>query len=216
MKTRAIAAKGSLVGTSVFLADHVSWDSTPPDLKPARTRNCFGCAVSFSSFSFDDHDRTLTLSAASSPGELQQNLEEYRLFTDLGLDFVTGKEKMASFGNGPKCEPEALALSGDDDGLRQASSASDNGCAEMFEQGMDRGACIAAGYAVVPKIPADTGGAMGDLMALMDSAGLCPFLAAGIDTGIVAELLAAATGMDFSRDEIMQAGQRINRLLRPA
>jgi len=70
-----------------------------------------------------------------------------------------------------------------------------------------------AGYAIVPKVSAGNGQdkAMAELMAVLDSAGLCPFLAAGISVKTIAALLRAATGVAFTQDEIVQAGQRISR-----
>jgi aldehyde:ferredoxin oxidoreductase len=53
--------------------------------------------------------------------------------------------------------------------------------------------------------------ATADLMAVLDSVGLCPFLAAGISAKQIVELLRAATGIEFTQDEIVQAGQRIGR-----
>jgi aldehyde:ferredoxin oxidoreductase len=38
---------------------------------------------------------------------------------------------------------------------------------------------------------------------------LCPFLAAGIEMETIVELLTAATGMAFTKDELMQVGQTI-------
>ena len=84
-------------------------------------------------------------------------------------------------------------------------------------QSVDRGPCMVAGYAIVPRVPAGNGQdeALCDLMAVLDSAGLCPFLVAGIRMEQIAELLSAATGVAFSQDEIAQAGRRISWAFRP-
>jgi len=78
---------------------------------------------------------------------------------------------------------------------------------------VDRGACAACGYAIVPRISSGNGRdeALSERMAVLDSAGLCPFLAAGIDDGMIVDLLNAATGFGFSKDDIRQAGRRISR-----
>jgi len=163
----------------------------------------------------------LALSAGSPPGELKERLAEYRLFTDLGLDFAAGKAKTAFPGDGAEGEQAALALKlarGEGSGRTVSGCSAGDICAEAPGPVIDRGACIAGGYAVVPRIPAGNGGgeATSDLIAVLDSAGLCPYLAAGIDPGIIAELLTAATGIQFSRDKVMQAGRRINRFIRQA
>jgi hypothetical protein len=82
--------------------------------------------------------------------------------------------------------------------------------------GMDRGPCMAAGFAIYPRIPAADGQdeALSDLMAVLDSAGLCPFLCGGIGMGTVAELLSAATGVAFSQQDVSQVAQRISRSIR--
>jgi aldehyde:ferredoxin oxidoreductase len=51
-------------------------------------------------------------------------------------------------------------------------------------------------------------------MAILDSAGLCPFLCAGISMDLISELLGAATGIQFSRQEILQVAQRISQSVR--
>jgi aldehyde:ferredoxin oxidoreductase len=166
-----IAARGAFVCNSVLLADSVAWDKTPPDFKPARTHGCFGCATSFSSFSYDDGRNSLPLTAATGQEKYEDPAAEYKKFVDNGLDFV--REKMG-------VESNSL---------------------------MDRGPCMVGGYPIVPKLTP------GDLQAVLDSAGLCPFLAAGISTGVIAELLSAATGITYSEDEIAQAGRRISDLI---
>jgi hypothetical protein len=207
MKTKPIAAKGSFLHDSVLLAESVTWDPEPPDLKHARTRGCFGCATSFSSFTFDQGNGFLPLLAGSTPEELGERLKEYRYFTNLGLDFAGAKAILASLGAEEEENHRELAqklADGADVGTGQIDSTG---------QSMDRGACFVSGYAIYPRVSGGNGQdrATADLMAVLDSVGLCPFLAAGISVKQIVELLRAATGIEFTQDEIVQAGQRIGR-----
>lgn len=211
MKTKPIAAKGSLLYDSVLVADSLVWDPAPPDLKQARTRGCFGCATSFSSFTYDEGKRYLPLLAGTPPDELSERLKEYRYFTDLGLDFTAAKAILTSLGKEAEGNHRELARKLAAGTEFESRGTKNNG------PSIDRGACIVAGYAIVPSVPAGNGQdeAMSDLMAVLDSAGLCPYLAAGISMEKIAELLTAATGIAFSQDEIVQAGQRISWEFRP-
>jgi aldehyde:ferredoxin oxidoreductase len=80
---------------------------------------------------------------------------------------------------------------------------------------IERGPCMAAGYAIFPRVPAADGQdeTLSGLMAVLDSAGLCPFLCGAIGMDEIAELLTAATGVGFSQQDVVQAAQRISRLL---
>ena len=207
MKANPIAAKGSFLHEAVLVADSLSWDPEPPALKHARTRGCFGCATSFSSFTYDEGKENLPLLAGSTPDELSERLKEYRFFIDLGLDFAGAKAILASVGKGAEGTHSELAQTLAGGAELGAVQTANNG------QGVDRGPCIVAGYAIVPKVSAGNGQdkAMAELMAVLDSAGLCPFLAAGISVKTIAALLRAATGVAFTQDEIVQAGQRISR-----
>ncbi len=209
MKSRAIAIKGAREHDSVLMADNIIWESVQSGLKPARTRGCFGCATSFSSFTAaTDGDQGFPLLTGSPYSELRERLREYRSFVDLGLDFTTAK---AIVGSPDKCgNQDELArklASGEKLGQPQDKSA---------YSGIDRGPCMAAGYAVYPRIPAADGQdeALSNLMAVLDSAGLCPFLCDGISVGTVAELLSAATGIAFSQQDVLQVAQRISRSIR--
>jgi hypothetical protein len=206
MKNKPIAATGSLLFDAVLVAESMVWDPAPPQLKQARTRGCFGCATSFSSFTYDDGKGYLPLLAGSTPDELIDRMKEYRFFTDLGLDFVAAKTIMASLGKEAESNHRKLAeklAGGAEIAARETKSNSQN---------IDRGPCTVAGYAIVPKVSAGNGSddATGDLMAVLDSAGLCPFLASGISMEKIAELLTAATGVVFTADDMAQAGQRIS------
>jgi aldehyde:ferredoxin oxidoreductase len=46
-------------------------------------------------------------------------------------------------------------------------------------------------------------------MAALESAGLCPFVAAVLDAETSAALLQATTGIAFSPEEVLLAGERI-------
>ncbi len=50
MKSRAISIRGAREYDSVLMADNIVWENIQSGFKPARTRGCFGCATSFSSF----------------------------------------------------------------------------------------------------------------------------------------------------------------------
>jgi len=211
LSKRPIAAKGSLLYDSVLLADNLTWDPAPrDDVKPARTRGCFGCATSFSSFEYDGGKGFLPLVAGNPPDVLSERLKEYRSFTDLGLDFAAAKAILASQGK--------------DTADSQAEMARKLAAGNVIEEGqkpgdsldVDYGPCIADGYAVIPRVATgnDQDESRTCLMAVLDSVGLCPYLVAGIGMETIVELLAAATGIAFSKDEIVQAGRRISRLLR--
>ncbi len=205
MSSRPIAAKGSMVHDSVLLADSLAWDSAA-DLKPARTRGCFGCATSFSSFAYNNGKEILPLAAGSPAEVLFERLREYRSFIDLGLNFAAAKDLLMSTGNeatGSQMERARKLASGN--GIESTGMTS-NG------QDIDHGPCIAGGYAIIPRIPFGNGQdeEQNKLMAVLDSVGLCPYLVAGIGMGTIAELLSAATGIAFSHDELIQTGQRIN------
>jgi hypothetical protein len=197
MSKRSIAAKGSLQHGSVLMADNLEWDEATADIKPARTRGCFGCATSFSSFVCDGSKGFLPLSAGSPPEMLLERLKEYRSFVDLGLDFAAAKEFLASRGKGAAGNPVELA--------RILASGHGTEWEGRIDAEIDHGPCMAAGYAIVPRIDSGSG-----LAAVLDSAGLCPYLVAGISMETIAELLAAATGSAFTPDELVRTGQRIS------
>lgn len=206
MKDRPIAGNGSLLCDSVLVADSLVWDPEPPDLKHARTRGCFGCATSFSSFNYDEGKGHVPLLAGAPPDETAERMAEYRYFVDLGLDFTEAKAILTSLGKEAEGKHRELArkLAGGD--MLQSKGIRGNGTT------VDRGPCMVSGYAIVPRIPAGNGQAetLGNLMAVLDSAGLCPFLAAGLSIEKIVDLLSAATGLAFSKEEIEQAGQRIS------
>jgi aldehyde:ferredoxin oxidoreductase len=81
------------------------------------------------------------------------------------------------------------------------------------DQVIDRGPCIVGGHPIVPRLLSGDQASQ-DILAVLDSAGLCPFLAAGIANSMIAELLSSATGVKFSEDEIIQIGRRISELVR--
>ncbi len=204
MKTRAIAVKGTREHDSVLMADSIAWDSTNVDLKPARTRGCFGCATSFSSFVLNDGTGLLPLLAGSTPGELGESLKEYRSFVDLGLDYAAAKSALIG-ANGNALESARKLASG------EGSVLTPNGNGTSL---IERGPCMAAGFAIYPRIPGADGQDenCSDLLSILDSAGLCPFLGAGIEFDVIAELLTSATGIEFSQQDVLQVAQRIRPL----
>jgi hypothetical protein len=218
MKSRPIAIKGAREYESVLAADSIAWDNGQPDSdsRAARTRGCFGCATSFSSFVPTDGKGSLPLSEGDPYSELSERLKEYRSFVDLGLDFVSAKSMLHSLGKEAEGNHEALArklASGDTLGISQDQKVNASDASKLC---IDRGPCMAAGYAIYPKIPAADGQdePLSDLMSVLDSAGLCPFLCAGVGMETVADLLSSATGISFSQQEISQVAQRISRSIR--
>ncbi|HTY64430.1 MAG TPA: aldehyde ferredoxin oxidoreductase N-terminal domain-containing protein [Acidobacteriota bacterium] len=210
MKTRPIAAKGSLLHDSVLVADSMTWDPEPPELKHARTRGCFSCATCFSSFTYGDGKEYLPLLAGATPFELGERMKEYRHFLDLGLDYAAAKSVLTSLGKEVEGSHTELARKMADGQEFVSKENRSNG------QNIDRGPCMVAGYAIVPKITAGNGQdeALTILMSVLDSVSLCPFLASGIGLEKIAELLTHATGVPFTPDEMAQAGQRISWVFR--
>jgi hypothetical protein len=209
MKTRAIAVKGVREHESVLMADSISWDANNVDLKPARTRGCFGCATSFSSFVSNDGTGLLPLLAGNTPAELGESLREYRSLVDLGLDYAAAKS-ILSGANGKTLDLAHNLASGAKVEAPVKANGNGNGSSPFIE----RGPCMAAGFAIFPRIPAADGRDenCSDLLAILDSVGLCPFLGAGIEYGVIAELLTSATGIEFSQQDILQVAQRIRPL----
>ncbi len=209
MKSRAIAIKGAREHDSVLTADNLAWEPIPTGVRPARTRGCFGCATSFSSFTPSaDGGKGFPLLGGSPHSELRERLGQYRSFVDLGLDFTSARAIVSLAGkNGNQDELVRKLASGEK--FERPQNKNSN-------SGMDRGPCMAAGFAIYPRIPAADGQdeALSDLMAVLDSAGLCPFLCGGIGMGTVAELLSAATGVAFSQQDVSQVAQRISRSIR--
>ena len=206
MKTRPISAKGSFLYDSVLVADSITWDPEPPELKHARTRGCFSCATCFSSFVHGDANEYLPLLAGATPFELGERMKEYRHFLNLGLDFASAKSVLSSLGEAAEGKHAEIARKMAEGREFEGKGAGSNG------QNIDRGPCMAAGYAIVPKITAGNGQdeSLTCLMAVLDSVGLCPFLAAGIGLDTIADLLTNATGVVFTPDDLAQAGQRIS------
>ena len=137
-------------------------------------------------------------------------MKGYRYFADLGLDFAAAKTILASLGK--EAEGKHAELARKMAGGQKIENKETNGTG----QSIDRGPCMVAGYAIVPKVTAGNGQdeATTDLMSVLDSVGLCPFLAAGIGMEKIAELLTNATGVAFTQDDMAQAGQRISWVFR--
>ena len=209
MKARSIDLKGARAHDPVLEADSLEWNDVKQDSGAARTRGCFGCATSFSSFLSDD-GRSLPLLAGSPPAELNECLREYRYFLDLGLDYSVAKGLLASLGEKSQRDNEELVQK------LAAGQLPQQGGHGVNVPSMDRGPCIAAGYAIFPRIQAADGldQAASDLMAILDSAGLCPFLCSGIGMDTISELLTSATGIEFSQPAVVNVAERISRSLR--
>lgn len=203
----SIAAHGTVVRDAVVVADEVSWQPPPPGVKPARTRGCFGCATSFMSLRSGNGDSSadstiLNLIGGAPIAELNERLQAYRKVVDLGFDALSFVE-LASSADDIVGQARRLAY-GELKSPRIGAAA-----------GMQRGPCIAAGYAIVPKLDAGgLGPAYDEGLAILDSVGLCPFLGGAIELEVVAELLRNATGLGFSASEIADAGRQICRQTR--
>jgi hypothetical protein len=194
MAKSPIAAKGIRVNGCMLVADSLSFESAAADATPARTRGCYSCATCFSSFSYDEGREVLPLAAGDPPAALNERSREYRTFIDFGLDYASVDG--LSTGNSAELAQQ----------LAQGSAAA----SAVEAPAIQRGPCMFAGYAIVPRIGSGEKDSKIDaLAAVLDSVGLCPFLVAGIDMNAIAELMSTATGKAFSEEQIAQAGQRI-------
>ena len=84
----------------------------------------------------------------------------------------------------------------------------------------DHSGCRVGGYTIVPRIIHHNDSSVSvtnhwrALTAVADSAPLCPFALAAINASDIAELLNAATGIDYSSDDIVRLGERVVKLWR--
>jgi aldehyde:ferredoxin oxidoreductase len=222
MAAKPMTGKGTRLYDFILVADRVEEDSSPPEGGLARPHGCFGCATGFSSFVVDGEGKeALRLTGDAPPGSIDARLQQYGLFTDLGLEFVAMKTMLGTLSKGD----------GGDEAKLARKTAYGNGSRGCFARHLnaspaktidgdypptDRSGCVAGGYMVIPRI---AGIASSDspasahrlrlLAAVADSAGLCPFILGNVEVEAVAELLSAVTGIDYSPGEIMRAGERI-------
>jgi hypothetical protein len=207
---RSIAAQGAVLRDSILVAKKVTWVPNPAGSKPARPHGCFGCATALSSFAAKGGESPIALSEATSLEESNERLAQNRAFLDVGLDYAAAKAVSDAYQPAPEDDRTELARKLAHGDLPAESA--DDGQSMHSKAAVDRGPCIAGGYAVVPAMAAKDGDE--DLLAALDSAGLCPFLAGAVGAETIAELLTAATGVAFSPNEVKQAGQRISALTR--
>jgi hypothetical protein len=134
-------------------------------------------------------------------------LREQSAFVDLGLDPVSAKVFLASFKHDEKQDEVGLA------GKLARGEFGDNPEAEVNPGMVGHSGCVVGGYVLVPSIvTAGVGSDSGpdaSLLAAAESAGCCPFAAALMKAPEVASLLSAATGMNYSPEDVLQAGRRI-------
>ena len=222
MAAKPVAGKGTRLYDFILVADRVERDSSPPEGGMARPHGCFGCATGFSSFLVDGEEKeALCLTEDAPAGLMDARLQQYGLFTDLGLEFVAMKAMLATLSQGDEGDEAKLARkTAYGNGSRHCFARHLNASPAKTNGGdyppTDRSGCIAGGYMVIPQIMGVTG-SEGDasarrlrlLAAVADSAGLCPFVLGSIEAEAVAELLSAATGINYSPGEIMRAGARI-------
>jgi len=189
----------------------------------ARPHGCFGCATGLSSFAVDGDDQAaLRLTGEVPPGSVDAQLQQYGLFTDLGLEFAAMKAMLATLSQGDEVDEAKLAR----------KTALGNGPRHCFVRhrdtspapardggypSTDRSGCLAGGYVVIPRMgdeavpESPAGRRLRLLAAVADSAGLCPFVLENLEVEGIAELLSAATGVDYSPAEVWRAGERIVR-----
>jgi aldehyde:ferredoxin oxidoreductase len=217
-----IALQGCVLYETVLMADALAADDRAPATDIARPRGCLGCASAFSSL-VDGTTGTqlLRLSGEKQPGRVGERLAQYRRFTDLGLDFLAMKSVLSSLGVKGEDEETAVACRtafGDGPSATPSQDAqASSGRVQQNEYApTERSACLVGDYAVIPRLAncfrcesAHTRGGSQRLMAALESAGLCPFVAAVLDAETSAALLQATTGIAFSPEEVLLAGERI-------
>jgi aldehyde:ferredoxin oxidoreductase len=221
MAATPLTGKGSKLYDLILVADRVEQDSRPSAGGLARPHGCFGCTTGFSSFVVDgENEETLPLAGDVRPNFVDCRWQQYGLFTDLGLEFAATKAMLAAFSKGDEADEAKLARkTAYGNGPRPCSSRQWNPFPAQPRRGgyppTDRSGCVAGGYIVIPRLAdpdgTDTARHRWLLAAAADSAGLCPFALGTLEADVVAELLSAATGIDYSPGEIMQAGERITR-----
>jgi aldehyde:ferredoxin oxidoreductase len=221
MAAKPLTGKGSKLYDLILVADRVEQDSRPLVAGLARPHGCFGCATGFSSFVVDGtSEETLSLRGDAQPSSVDCRWQQYGLFTDLGLEFAATKAMLAAFSKGDEADEGKLARktaygNGPRHCFARQGNASSAPPQDHSYPPTDRSGCVAGGYIVIPRLAdpdgTDTARHRWLLAAVADSAGLCPFALETLKTDMVAELLSAATGIDYSPGEIMQAGERITK-----
>jgi aldehyde:ferredoxin oxidoreductase len=217
-----ITLQGSVLYDTVLMADAAATDDRAPAAIPARPRGCLGCASAFSSLvDGPAGNEVLRLSGEKQLGWVGERLAQYRCFVDLGLDFLAMKSVLSSLG--VKGEDEEIAVArriAFGQGQRATPAQDAHASSDFVQQNgysqTERSPCLVGDYAVVPRLDScfsrkstKAGEDLASLMAALESAGLCPFAAANMDTETAAALLQAATGIAFSPAEVLRVGARI-------
>ena len=228
---RPITCKGLKLRGSALVAESAGQEADRLDGGSALPQGCFACPVRISSFAIQKGDSRTPSGQADSEvirlaGELQpdraggqRQLDE--LFVDLGLDAVAMRTVLARCEGDGSLDPAALASKiayGQDAGQSLVRWLESHvvGMAEDDYPPADHSGCAFGGYPIIPRIVHYDGLHVGDsvrhcqaLTAVADSALVCPFVLAAIDAADIAALLSAATGIDYSPDEIVRVGERI-------
>jgi hypothetical protein len=221
MAAQPIACKGLKLQDSVLLAESVGQDTSGSNGNSAVPHGCFSCSTTFSSFAVDPTGQVLRLTGEMQPDQVDGQQLQNGFFTDLGLDFVTMNEMLASFSKEQRSDEARLARKiAHGEAVGQPSTRWLEGPAGHAAEGgyppTDHSACLVSGHMMVPRIVHYSGPCTADwashwqaLTAVVDSAVLCPYALAVVDATDIAALLCAATGIAYSSGDIVQAGERI-------
>lgn len=171
-----------------------------------RPTGCFGCMSVFTSFTSTTTDETLACLRAETDAQNEQLREQYQ-FVDLGLDYVLAKKLLSSDRfSGVREGDVALAKKLAHGEFAAAASE------EIQPDEVSHSGCLVGGYVMVPGALAD--GKKNDtetssMLAAAELVGSCAFAASRLNPEQIATLLRLATGMDYSPEDVLRAGEKI-------
>jgi aldehyde:ferredoxin oxidoreductase len=220
MSVQPIACKGLKLQDPMLVAQSLGRDMSGSNGNSAVPHGCFSCATTFSSFAVDSTGEVLRLTNETQPDQVDGQRLQNGFLTDLGLDFVTTKAMLASFSKEQGSDEAELARKmAHGEAVGQPSTrwgVPDTEAAEGGYRPTDHSACVVTGHLMVPRIvhydgprSAEWASRWQALTAVVDSAVLCPYALAVVDATDIAALMGAATGIAYSPDDIVQAGERI-------
>lgn len=171
-----------------------------------RPTGCFGCMSVFTSFTNTRTDETLSCLRAETSAQNAQ-LQEQREFVDLGLDYVLTKALLSSGKFGGARNDDATMAGRLAHGEFGAAASE-----EMQPEEVSHSGCTVGGYVMVPG--ALTSGRESDLekrlmLAAAELVGSCAFAASRLSAEQIASLLRLATGVDYSPEDVLRAGEKI-------